>query len=435
MEIASRKTTLSETSNSGRHFFLSFQICNQDKTLESTISHFLTEILTRRDSLHVLSPVKIHSIPISENKGAILHRILQIIKNECLPFNQTRQVHETKIENEIQHLNRIFNDARQQTITTLSLNRFIENLTNLFSIYKSEFLSLDMLRYQDIGELFLSLKDDRWWFHFQQNRSLDFIDRFNRLIQSLRQYRYYPLLKTIARIQNNIKPSQLYPFDSIREMMVENRIRFHVLLIDDATGSQAGISVPFEGICRQSGGTYLKALSPPSAIKKIKTHQDSYFEIICHISTGPQARQIRIISNNDQRQLIYKHRFSPQEIAALHASQAGSKITISNISILKNKLRFLLSDYKINISKSFGLIKLRLNFTTTGKKVLYSTENTLRASRSRIRISVPFPNFSEPVLNLTIIASDILGNHSLEARYQVNLKGHVPLVLPLKRFE
>lgn len=434
-DITSRKISLSEESTRGRHFFLSFQICNLDRRLKSTISHFLTGILNQKDSLHVMSPVKIHSIPVSGNKGAILDCILQIIKTECLPFNQTRQVHETKIEKEIQHLNRIFNDTRRLIVPTVSLDRFIENLNHLFSRYKTEFLSLDMLRYQDLQELFLTLKDDRWWFHFQQNRTLDFIDRFNRKIQLLRQYRYYPLLKTIAQIQNDIKPSQLLPFDSIREIMVENRIRFLVLLTDDAIGSQIGMSGPFQRICSQSGGAHFKILSPSSAFKKIKIHQDSFFEITCHISPEPEARQVLIMLDQDQHQLVYKHRFSQLEIANLLASQAESKITISDISILNNKLTFVLNNYKINISRGFGLIKIQLKFTTTGDRIIDSAENILRASRDQTRISVPLPSCPEPVLNLTITASDLLANHSLQTRYQVYVDEHVPLVLPLKGIE
>lgn len=434
-DFRSRKVSLSEKSSRGRHFFLSFQICDLDKTLTSTLSHFLTGILNPNDSLHVISPDKIHVIPVSGNKGAMLNNISQIIKKECLPFNLIRQVHEKKIENEIQHLHRILNDSRQQTVPQLSLNRFIENLSHLFSTYKNEFLSLDMLRYQDLPELFVKLKGNHWWFHLQQNRTLDFINPLNRLIQSLRQYRYYPLLKIIAQIQNHIKPSKLYPFDQVREMMVENRIRFHALLTDDIAGSQAGISVRLQKICHYSGGIYLKVLSPSTAIEKIGAHVDSFFEMTCHISAGTEAKQVRIVSGPGRHQLIYKHRFSPQEITQLQTSQAESKLAVSNISILKNKITFWLSEYKINTSKGFGLIKIRLDLTTTGDRIIYSTENILRASRDRTRISVPFPICSEPVLNLTIIANDLLDNHSLQARYQVFLHEHVPLILPQKNFE
>jgi hypothetical protein len=391
--------------------------------------------LNQKDSLHVVSPVKIHRIPVSENKGAILNRILQIIKSECLPFNQTRQVHETEIENEIQHFHKMLNDSMRLTIPRLLINRFIENMSHLFSDYRKEFLKLDMLRYRDMDELFLTLKGDRWWFHFQQNRTLDFIIRFNQLLQSLRRYRYYPLLKSIAQIQNDIKPSRLLPFDSILELMVENRIRLHVLLIDNVTGNQAGLAVPFGRICQQSGGTYDKVLSPSTALKKIKTHEDSFFEITCHISSEPEARQVLIMSDQAQHPLVYKHRYSHKEIAALLTSQAEKKMSISNISIKKNTITFMLSDYKINASKGFGLIKIRLNLTTTRDKIIHSTENTLRASRGQTRISVPLPNRPEPILKLTIIASDILGNYSLRACYQIFPHEHGSLVLPLKSLE
>jgi hypothetical protein len=431
-DINPRNISLSDKSKRRRHFFLSFQVCSQDRTLTSIISHFLTGILNQTDSLHILSPVKTHTIPVSENKGAILNRINQIINSECLPFSRTRQIFETKIENEIQQFRKILRDSRVMTIPRLFINRFIENLSHVFLTYRKEFLTLDMLRYQDPHKLFLNLEGDCWWFHIQQNRTFDFINRLNLLLQSLRPIRFYPLLKTIGQIQNNIKPSTLVHFDLIRELMVENQIRFHVLITDDVTGSQAGIAVPLEKICLQSGGTYSKALSPSAALDKIKNHQDSFFEITCHVSADPEPKQVRIMSDYDPTHFVYKNRFSVPEIAALLKYQTETKITISSISVLKNKISFLLSDYKINTEKGFGLIKIRLNFTTTGDKIIHSTENILRASKHQIRVSVPLPIHPEPVLNLNIIASDILDNHCLQTHYQVFFNKHNPLILPMK---
>jgi hypothetical protein len=432
VNILKRTRSLAERPETGRHFFLSFQICNQDKILMSAISHLITEILSQKDSLHVLSPVKIHSIPVSGNKGAILNRIEQIINSDCLQFNQAMQIHEKRMENEVKQLNWILNVNPGGASQRSALNRFIKNLSLQFSAYKKEFLSPDMLKYQNINDLFLNLKGERWFIHFQQNRVFFFLGRLNRLIQSLRQYRYYPLLKAIVHYQNETRPSKLFPFESIRNLMVENQIGFHVLLFDEARGIQAEISDHFKKICRESGGTFLKVHSPLSAIQKIKCHEDFFYELTCHISPESEAKQVLIISDNDQHQLIYKHQYSNQEITTLLSDPTENKITISNISILKNKITFLLKDYKINATTGFGLIKIQLNLSTPSDRSIFFSENTLRAFRDQTRISVLIPPYPDKVVNLTITVNDLLANHSRRNQYQVYLRNHGQVVLPLR---
>lgn len=432
LEITPNKKSLSRESDMGRHFFLSFQIWNQDKSMISTISHFITEILSEKDSLHVLSPFKIYPIRVTGNKGAILNRIEQIINSDCLQFNQARLVHETKMENEIKELNWALSVNMAVSSQMSTLNRFINNLSLQLSAYKKEFLSPAMLKYQNINNLFINLKGERWFIHFQQNRVFFFLKRLNRLIQSLRQYRYYPLLKAIVHYQNETRPSTLFPFDSIRNLMVENQIGFHVLLFDEAQGSQAEISDHFKKICRESGGIYQEVASAKSAIQKIKCHEYFFYELTCHLSPEPEAKQVLIISDHDQRQLIYKHQYSSQEIIALLSDPTKSKITISNISISKNKITFLLKDYKINATKGFGLIKIQLQLSTPRSQNIFSTENTLRATQDQTRISVPIPTCSDKIVNLTIKAHDLLANHSLLANYQIYHRNHGPIVLPLR---
>ncbi len=432
IDISPKKKSLSGKSDMGRHFFLSFQIWNQDKNMISAISHFLTEILSEKDSLHVLSPLKIYPIQVTGNKGAILNRIEQIINSDCLQFNQAMQIHEKKMENEIRHLHWILSNNIGLTIPTSSLNRFIKNLSLQFSAYKNEFLSPDMLKYQNINDLFLNLKGERWFIHFQQNRVFLFLGRLNRLIQSLRQYRYYPLLKVIVDYQNETRPSTLFPFESIRNLMVDNQIGFHMLLFDETRGSQTEVSDYFKKLCQESGGIYQEVDSAKSAIQKIKCHEDFFYELTCHISPEPEAKQVFIISDHDQRQLIYKHQYSNQEITALLSDPTKSKITISNISISKNKITFVLKDYKINAIKGFGLIKIHLQLSTPRSQNIFSTENTLRATQVQTRISVPIPPCSDKMVTLTIKAHDLLANHSLQANYQIYHRNHGPVVLPLR---
>ncbi|MCK4835530.1 MAG: hypothetical protein KAT17_02790, partial [Candidatus Aminicenantes bacterium] len=371
-----------------------------------------------------------HYLKVSGNKVALLSQIEQIIKSDYQPYFQIMQAMEKRIEDEVKKLHWNLRNNPGINSQQSALDLFIKNFSFEFSHYKKDFLFTNLSRTKAIENLLPNLKEDRWFFHFQQNRFFYFLKKLTRLIQSLRQYRYLPLLKTIINYQNEIKASNLFPFESVRNLMVENNIIFNVLLINEPESNQSDIKENLQKICRESGGILLAVKSARTSLEKIKTHKDHFHEIVFNINNKIEEKNIQILAPDYFEKLCYKQTYSADEISSILSNRTRKKVKVDNIMIFKNRISFLLESYEINKKKGYGLIKVQVDVASPHNQTVFHTENTLRATRDQTLVSIQMPFYKSNIFTLTITAYDLMTNHSSEIKHQVQLQETFPITLP-----
>lgn len=429
IDLIRKRRSLSDPSERKRQFFLSFHLRSLDNLTRRMISHMVTDIFRKQDTLNLLSSDKIHRLKVGGNKISLITQIEHIIKTEFLPRSQAMQNLEMRLRDEIRDLHWILNGTLGVHFQQSALDRFVKNFSYQFSQYKRDFLSPAVCSNRISTKLLTDPKGNHYFFHFHQNRFYSFLTKLSRMLQSLRKYRYRPLFRTIITIQNELKNINLFSPDRLRAPFLENNIMFNALMFNKPETPRTGLDDNLETICRQSGGIYETVVSPGETIQKLKAHEDHFHQIIFEVDNEIKVKHIQILTPGISEKPFYKQTFSPQEICKFFSTPRRPEVNITKITVFKNRISFQLESYEMKEDDGYGLINVRLELDTHQKQTVFQTENTLRATRHQTRVSIDLPLVKETPFKLTITARDMVSGCTTQVTRQIEYHHPLPLQL------
>ena len=97
------------------------------------------------------------------------------------------------------------------------------------------------------------------------------------------------------------------------------------------------------------------------------------------------------------------------------------KVKIHDFSLHKKTIHFGIDSFMRNQEKQYGMLKVRICLFDLKNTNVYKSENTLRASKDRIAISVPLPLEHQGEFRLLIEVFDLHANISASSEHLIEL--------------
>jgi len=175
-------------------------------------------------------------------------------------------------------------------------------------------------------------------------------------------------------------------------------------------------------ISQISGGLTVDTPDSEQGIKEIEKHVDIYYDLIYEWNGKIEEKQIQVQVKNKKMDLSYSKDFPKERINSLIQFLSTEKVRIENISLNKNKLAFVIRSFDHKKKENFGLLKIRIKLLDKQGRVTYSAENTLRASKDEVNISLPFGPEYRGQYQLLLTACDLIANRQATESRTVTIR-------------
>jgi hypothetical protein len=417
--LSNHFSTLSESRNMGRHFFLSFHITKIDSQIESTLAHFLTEVLIEKDDLHLFSPLKIYRIKVSTNKGAMLNSILGILKSDCTRFRNSMVLCEKSIENEILKISRILSDLPLTHYPFYNFDEFEKYYKKKIGEYQNDCLNVHLNQFFKIKELIPDDNAEPWVIHFQDQKIFSFLDKTSQFFKTFGRNGYFRFFSSLVQFNREIMEPEPGVLDSIQHIILDKKIRYGVLLFTEAEKNDNGALVNLEKICRGNSGFFLPVRSAGDAIQNLKDHREQHLEISFSLAGTDQDVTIHITAALPGIELIYRNHYQIQELLKLDTGTIQGKIRITDTLIEKDRMSFTVDSYRMDQSGKFALFKIEIDGFDIHEKQVFHTENILRATEKQTSLIVRIPFYQFGFQKLTVTATDLIANQSSQSKKEI----------------
>ncbi len=456
INLIRRERSLSGEPDLGRHFILSFHNIKGSTPIENIVSYFVSEILDPKDSLLLLSPLKAYRIPVTQDKQKIITDVCGILMKDGTLHEKNRISAEKKLESDLHRLNTIAStqpvdffpegtrnpeQALTQT-TNLTTNykaiyQILLNFPQSFTLFKNQYLLPDIVRHQQIKGLLEKKHGDNWWIHFQHRDDFQIIQKARSAGQKLNGYiathesgsLARNMEKSLADFEKELLISASFPQADILDTLLGKNICFNVVhwgsLKSDESDTSFNETSDLEAVmCRIaecSGGKNVVASDPEQALKKIKSHADTYYDLTFALDGKIAETNIQVLANRPDLELSYKQNFSSEEMQEWVHINKEKKVEIRGISMSKKTIDFEIDSFEKDREKRFGLLKVRISLFDEQNRNAYKSENTLRASKDNVKISVPFSREYKGRFRLVIEIFDLLANTSATSEQFIEL--------------
>jgi hypothetical protein len=95
-------------------------------------------------------------------------------------------------------------------------------------------------------------------------------------------------------------------------------------------------------------------------------------------------------------------------------------VEIGDFVMENNTLHFVLHSFQKDQENKYGVLKVRVSLHDGQNTAVYKSENTLRAAKERVSISIPLPEEYRGEFRLLISVFDLLAN--TVASYEHNIR-------------
>ena len=443
IDVFKKEKSLQLKPDLGRDFILSFHLTEYGKHVESGISYLITEILDTTDSLYILSPLNVYKMQVSPNKGKLIKTIQKLLENDSKEFRKQKKSTENQMFNRLNSLKMVLSEKSFSENRDLSqrqyiqVSQFLSSFPKEFVNFKNIFLLPNISHYQQTIESIETGEKEIWWIHFQQKEVLkilsglkDISKRIKNYISNEAQAHAQTLQSGLSYLETQTRISDTFPDRHLLNTVVGHNINYNVIFFRSAENKEAeseysafsGLETIFERISHAGGGLTVNTTDSEQGIKTIEEHVDSYYELIYDWNGQIEEKQFQVQVKNRKLDLSYIEIFPEERIESLVQFLSKKKVSIENISINKNTLFFVIKAFDHEKKENFGLLKIRVQLFNPQDHITYNAENTMRASKDEVEISLRFGPEYQGQHRLVVTACDLIANRLATETRSITIK-------------
>jgi hypothetical protein len=424
----------------GREFILSFKLSKYGSAVERELAYFVTEILDTSDSLYLLTPGQLYRLNVSANKGSIQREIRELLEKDCPIFRDEWTSAEARLKSYLEGLKTVL-DGDPQGVdiykqTSLFLNVFPEE----FSRYQNRFLVPDPKRYEHVLSQLGFGEGERWWVHFEQHQDPKLYQKIQGIIKAIDDHIY--LLSTghqalaiamkasLTRLEETLTLPNSFPSAELVEVLAANETNYNVVFIRGDSIRETNLALaPFVNlvalygeVAKAAGGMAVSAGTDERALTKIVNHVEEYCELAFDWDGRIEDARIQVLVKGQADDLRYAEHLTQAQVDSRVQFFSREKVRIDDVSVTAGRLTFVVNAFERKKENDFGLLRIRVLLLDDGNQSVYKQENTLRATKEKVSISLPFPEGLKGTFQLSIKAYDLIANRLADDERQIDLK-------------
>jgi len=454
--LIKQERSLSQRPDLGRHIILSFHNIKVTRPIKNAISYFFSEILDPKDSLVLLSPNKAYRIPVTRDKEKMIMDVMNFLYKDCSTHEKNRISAEKKLETELQRLNTIASNkpddffaeesknseqilAQTTNLTTnyKTIYQVLLNFPQIFSRFKNQYLLPDIVKHLNIKDLLKNRHGEKWWIHFQHREDIQIIHKTRSAGKKLNAYitthetgtLARAMHKSLADLEKQLLIAESISQPEILDTLLGKNICYNVVFWGSIKANESNISLKatsdleaaLERIAQSSGGKATVTTDPEQGIKEIAQHSDYYYDLTFDFNGKVEDKSIHIAAENKNIKFSHKQKFSKEEVDEWTRTLLEKKVIICDFSMHKKTIHFGMESFTRNQENQYGILKVRISLFDVKNTNVYSSENTLRASKDKVTISVPLPPEYQGEFRLRIEVFDLVANTSAASEHLIEL--------------
>ena len=455
-DLIRQERSLSRAPDLGRHFILSFHNIKGTQSIKNAISYFFTEILDAKDTLILLSPIKAYRIPITRDKEKMITDVVNFLDKDCAAHEKNRISAEKNLETEIQRLktiashqagdfsaqnsensDQILAEASTFVINYKAIYQVLLNFPQNFSRFKKQYLLPDITKHKEVKELLGKRHGEKWWLHFHHREDIQLIQKARSAGRKLNAYiathETGPLArsmyKSLADLEKQLLICESIQQADILDSLLGKNLSYNVIFwgsiktteADTSFKETSDLEAALGRIAEYSGGKAAVATDPEQGIKEITQHSDQYYDLTFNSIGKVEDKTIHVSAEGKNLKLSHKQNFSKDEVEDWFQTLTEKKVEISDFSLQNKTVHFQIDSFMQNQEKQFGMLKVRISMFDRDDTHVFKTENTLRASKQKVTISVPLPPEHQGEFRLLIEVFDLFENTSASSQHLVKL--------------
>jgi len=425
----------------GREFILSFRLSKYGSAVEKELAYFITEILDTSDSLYLLTPGRLYRLDVSANKGSLQRQIRDLLEKDCRIFMNERMISEASLRSHLEGLNSVFlSDDPQDVGAYKKTSLFLNVFPGEFIRHQNLFLLPDPKRYEQVLGQFGSGEGERWWIHFEQHQDAGLYQKIQAIIKDIDRYisllglgqqNLALVLKTgLTRLENILTLPDSFPSAELVEVLAANEVNYSVVFIkNDGVQESNFAQAPFLNlealygeVAKAGGGAAVNAGADEQGLTKIVNHVDEYYELAFGWDGRIEDIRIQVLFKGRADGLRYAGRLTKAQVDSRVQFFSREKVRIDDVSVSAGRLSFVVDDFERKKEKDYGLLKIRVLLLDDRNQSVYHEENTLRATKEKVCVSLPFPEELKGTFQLSITAFDLVANQLTAEERQIDLK-------------
>lgn len=425
----------------GREFIISFRLAKYDPAVEKELTFFITEILDTSDSLYILTPGQLYRLNVSVNKGSIQRQIRELLEKDCRAFRDERTAAEARLRNYLEALNSVLGDDPQGVDTYKKTSLFLNVFPEEFIRYQNRFLLPDPKRYAQVLGQFGFGEGERWWIHFEQHQGARLYQKIQAIIKDIDRHisvlavghqELALVMKTsLNRLEKILTLPDSFPSAELIEVLLSNEVNYSIVFMksDDLKETHfaetpfLNLEVFYSEIARAGGGAAVNAGADEQGLARIVSHVDEHYELAFGWDDARlEDIRIQVLVKGQTDALRYAEHLTRAQVESRVQFLSRDKIRIEDVSVSAGRLSFVVDAFERKKEADYGLLKIRVLLLDDRKKSVYREENTLRATKERISVSLPFPEELKGAFELSITACDLLANRLSAEKRQIDLK-------------
>jgi len=435
IDVIKKVHKIKNGSNLGRNFVLSFYISEYDNKIFDLISYFVHHLLSPRDRLIILSPLKSYRMKAIPNKVKLVMDIENRLKTDYAFFKKNEFAAEKKLINSINRLKTAMADRSRSSDFEVqrykAINMFLYEYPHEFQIYRNLYLLPRVGKYNQILKTLKNQDGEIWWIHFHQRQTGNLISITKNMVNQINNYfREYvsTFSRMISRLEDLLNISEAFPTDPLLKDMVDSNVCYNTVFFGGLKNMQpetlsrgsSGLITLLGDISRSCGGRSIININPDDGLKVIENHPNTYYELTYNFNGLVKPKTIKIHWEN-KKNLVYKTHFDIEEIEQLIQYHQHEKIKIEGFSIKGRKIRFCIKNFEREAKTKVGIIKVGIDLQHQSGEKVYENTKTLRALKEKISLSLNLPDEYEGNLNLKITVTDLIANRQADFEYQILL--------------
>ncbi|MCK4890122.1 MAG: hypothetical protein KAS97_09330 [Candidatus Aminicenantes bacterium] len=425
-----------------RNFILQFNLTDYGKNITKSINFFINEVLRKKDNLIVWTPVKVYRIRTDKPKQNIISDIEKIVKNDSFNYKRLKESARERLFSIVRKFNNFIPNVKDSNPYISSILNFLNEYSREWLDFKSKFLMPDIGKYYGVFSLLTQkYPGEKYFVNFQQREVIPSLKKYNNVKRDITNYlsniagtsessyssSIANALKKIDKsmlLSDNFDPEKLIsPFKGAN--ISYNLILFHSFRQsgEDSDSVSPDLEGILRNISRSTGGFSINTNDFVKGIESILKKSDNYYFIIYKFNGKKGEKKIEIEIGDKNAKLFYKKKFLPGEIDLLIKLASEPKITISEVKTKGHDLSFTISGFSITgEKKKTGIMKVEIKIIDKDRNSVMNKNNTLRAEKDSIKISLKITPELKGFFKLEITAKDMNANKTANFSKYIELK-------------
>jgi hypothetical protein len=416
-----------------RNFVLAFNLTEYGTQISEGISHFVETILRETDSLILVTPIKMYRIKVNNKKIKIIEDIEKIVKKDSLEYKKNKATSRENLLREIRKVNKggsiTVGGGRMSTtddLTEQTILQFLNNYSREWNNFKTKFLFPDMRMYGTVASVLAKQEGEKWFVNFQQREIMPALGEFNKARDAIKDYLSSltgqeqatagSISSGLSTVTKSMLISENFPKEYVLNLLMGVNLNYNVILFKNMrqdVSSPDDHSPDYEGILREiakkTGGVSIDTTNLKEGIDFITKNKDFYYDLIFKFNGKVEDKEIDVQVTKSDTKVYHKNKFIKGEIQTLINYLKEPKVKVAGCSVKGHKLKFSLTDFKIETSNNqkMGAVRVKIELIDSKHNVVYHTQNTLKSIKKSINISLNLPAKIKGYFELRISATDL----------------------------